>query len=251
MSGVTASLQSLPPGGGLFELTALTIGIFLTDQPHHRFAAGTSRAAHKPLKKHEGWILPAGTAGVCEFDDQLDVLAVTIDTGLIQEAGSNAPQDFAPLVGAIDPVLLGLSLGAQSFSAGGTLYRETMHRAIAAQLVQITAPQRPGQPDIEDRRLRRVLDYIHDHLADDLTLATMADLAAMSPTHFSKAFKTATGASPLQYVIAARIDLAQILLKTTELTVAEIAYRTGYQDLSRFGQHFKRKTGLTPAKARG
>jgi AraC family transcriptional regulator len=78
----------------------------------------------------------------------------------------------------------------------------------------------------------------------------MAGIAAMSATHFSKAFKAATGRSPLQYVISARLEQASVLLKTSALTVAEIAWRVGYQDLSRFGQHFKRKFGTTPAAFR-
>ena len=78
----------------------------------------------------------------------------------------------------------------------------------------------------------------------------MAGLAAMSATHFSKAFKKETGKAPLQYVIGARLDRASILLRTTQLGVADIAWRCGYRDLSRFGHHFKRKFGTTPAAFR-
>ena len=99
---------------------------------------------------------------------------------------------------------------------------------------------------MDDSRLARAVAFIQDHLSQDLTLDGMAEQAGMSPFHFSKAFKAATGQSPLQYVISARIDLAKVLLKTTDLTVAEIAYRTGYGDLSRFGQHFKKRVGATP-----
>ncbi|MEM8631225.1 MAG: AraC family transcriptional regulator [Pseudomonadota bacterium] len=250
MPGLIALTASLPAGGGPFELGAVTLGVFLNDQPRHRFACGTSRSDILPLARHEGWILPKGATGICEFDSPLEFLSISLTEDILREAGATRHTDFRPHVGAFDPLLLNLSLAAEGFSASGTLYRETMHRAIAAQLLQTIAPPADWQRDIEDARLRRVLDYIHDNLAKDLRLSDMADLAAMSGTHFSKAFKAATGEAPLRYVINARLDLASVLLRTTELTVAEIAYRSGYNDLSRFGQHFKRKFAAAPATFR-
>ena len=72
----------------------------------------------------------------------------------------------------------------------------------------------------------------------------------MSAYHFARAFKAALGASPLQYVIGERMRVAGVLLKTTGLPVAEIALRVGYDDTSRFGKHFKRAFGATPAQHR-
>lgn len=250
MARVIVTPQSAPAGGGLFELSDVTLGVFLNDQPEHRLSVGGARAEARPLRRHEGWILPASADGLCAFDRPLDFIAVSVDDTALAEAGATPRADFAPILGAVDPALLGLALGAEAFAAGGALYRETMHRAVAAQLLQVISPPRPEAVDIDDARLRRVLDYIHAHLADDLTLAAMADLAAMSATHFSKAFKAATGRSPLQYVIRARLDLASVLLRSTRLPVAEIGYRVGYHDLSRFGRHFKRQFGAAPAAFR-
>ena len=250
MTGLVVSRTSFPAGGGAYSLPTTTIGIFLNDQPQHRFSHAASRSELVPLAKHQGWILPGGSDGLCEYDKSLDVVVVSLEDSILAELGMNAAEDFQPVVGDIDPILLQLCLGADDFGSGGILYRETMHRAVAAQLVQVVRPGPDWNRDIEDARLRRVLDYIHDDLAADLTLSAMADLAAMSPAHFSKAFKSATGRSPLQYVIAARLDRASLLLKTGSLTVAEIAFRVGYKDLSRFGQHFKRRFGKTPAAHR-
>lgn len=249
MPGLIANSASLPAGGGPFVLQDITLGIFLSDQPTHRLTYGSSRAAHRPLNRNQGWILPAGSEGLCEFDAPLDMLSVSITQEVLQEVGMTVTE-FAPVIGDIDPVLLSLSLGAEGYAKGGTLYRETMHRALAAQLAQVVAPAPDWQRDIADARLRRVMDYIHDSLADDLTLDAMADLAAMSATHFAKAFKRAVGSSPLQYVIGARLEMAAALLRTGDLSVVEIAWRVGYRDVSRFGQHFKRKFGATPAAYR-
>lgn len=172
---------------------------------------------------------------------------VTLDGSILTEFGIDRGFGFQAVVGDIDPLLLNLSLTASADTGGGTLYRETIQRALAAQIVETVSPTPDWHRDIEDIRLRRVLDYIHDNLSEDLSLTAMADLAAMSSTHFSKAFKSETGLSPLQYVISARLEFATVLLRTSQFSVAEIAWRSGYQDVSRFGQHFKRKFGVSPA----
>lgn len=250
MSGVVSNKTSLPAGGGSFELPSLSVGIFLNDQPSHHFALGGSRATHKPLVKNQGWILPAGSDGICEYDDALEFVMVNLDESILAEFGIDRGFEFAPVIGDIDPLLLNLSLTTSTALGGGILYQETMQRALAAQILEVVQPAPEWHRGIEDARLRRVLDFIHDDPGADLSLTAMADLAAMSATHFSKAFKAATGVSPLQYVIAARLDMASVLLRTSRLTVAEVAWRVGYQDLSRFGQHFKRKYGTTPAAFR-
>lgn len=250
MPDLLASRSTLPAGGGAFELPRLTLGVFLNDQPTHRIAVGQDRTTDRPLVAQQGWILPPGATGICEYDAPLDVMMVEVEPRVLAEVGMTEAENITPVVGDLDPLTLQLAMAAESFNEGGTLYRETMHRALASQLSNTLQPVRHGAVQIEDARLRRVAEYIHDNLAEDLTLSMMADLAAMSGFHFSRSFKAATGRAPLQYVIAARIDMAKVLLKTTKLTVSEICYRTGYNDVSRFGRHFKRATGATPAQFR-
>ena len=195
-------------------------------------------------------MLPAGSEGICEYDERLDAVTIAFEGRLLTEVGLERPDLIAPMTGSFDPLALQLILDAKVFLAAGTLYRETMSRALAVQLVQSVAPERPAAAAIDDRRLKRVLAHIEDNLAEDLSLKDLAGIAAMSPYHFARAFKAATGASPLQYVIGARIDRARILLRTTKLTVSQIAFRTGYADPGRFGRHFRKRVGATPGAFR-
>ncbi|MCY6381603.1 helix-turn-helix domain-containing protein [Hoeflea prorocentri] len=250
MADLKATSTVLPAGGGEFKLDRLTIGVFSNDQPTHRFSLGKDKAENIPLTANQGWILPPGATGICTYDAPLEVMMVEVAPRVLAEVGMDDPTMIAPVVGSLDTLTLELALGAENFNRGGTLYRETMHRALAVQLSQTLRTINDAARSIEDIRLRRVVEYIHDNLAEDLTLESMSNLAAMSGFHFSRAFKAATGKSPLQYVIAERIALAKVLLKTTGLSVSEICFRTGYNDLSRFGQHFKRATGTTPANFR-
>lgn len=250
MPGVNLIRTDFPAGGGDFELPRLALGVFLVGQPTHHLAVGSDRREHLPLKRNEGWLLPAGSSGVCEYDEPLEALVIDFDQRLLEEVGLQAGETIAPYAGQLDALVLQLALAAETFMRGTTLYKETMSRALAAQLVQTVRPLVHAPARIEDNRLRRVIDYIHDNLSDDLALEELASLAAMSPFHFSRAFKSATGSSPLQYVIACRIDFAKVLLKTTKLTIAEVAHRCGYEDPGRFSQHFKRRIGARPSTFR-
>ncbi|MDJ0858486.1 MAG: AraC family transcriptional regulator [Dinoroseobacter sp.] len=238
---------ALPAGGGAFQLSQTAVGIFLDAQPSHHLSVGGDKRLHKPLAQNEGWVMQAGSEGLCEFDDPLSLVMLEVPDDLLAEVGGDPCAGFAPRIGELDPMLVQMALGAESYLSGEPIYAETMQRALAAHLFQAEiAPLQTAAPEIADVRLRRVIDHIHDNLDSKLSLEEMAGIAAMSAYHFARAFKTATGAAPLKYVIAARMERAKLLLSTTRQTVAEIAYATGYDDLSRFGQHFKRHTGVTP-----
>ncbi len=100
------------------------------------------------------------------------------------------------------------------------------------------------------RRLKRVLDYIHENYTADIQLAELADEAGLSAFHFSRVFKEATGMSPRQYVIKLRMDEACRLLKKSSLDVLEISSRVGYESVSHFSSLFKRHMGISPAAYR-
>jgi AraC-like DNA-binding protein len=95
-------------------------------------------------------------------------------------------------------------------------------------------------------RLRRVTDYIHDHLDQDLTLAQLGAVVCMSPFHFARLFQRSIGVPPHQFVIRARIDRALMLLAVQELSIGRIARAVGFRTPSHFSTVFHRMTGTTP-----
>jgi len=99
-------------------------------------------------------------------------------------------------------------------------------------------------------RLRLVSAYVRDHLADELTLGTIADVAGIAPHHFARLFKAATGMLPYRFVLHQRIARAATFLVNVNLTIEEIGLAVGIADESHFRRHFRRLTGKTPEQFR-
>ena len=95
-------------------------------------------------------------------------------------------------------------------------------------------------------RLRRVTEYIEEHLDRDLTLAELGAVVYMSPYHFARLFRCSTGVPPHRFVVGKRIDCAITLLVARELSIAQIARMVGFRSPSHFTTVFGRVTGLAP-----
>jgi AraC family transcriptional regulator len=95
-----------------------------------------------------------------------------------------------------------------------------------------------------------VAAYIEEHVADDIPLATLAELARLSPYHFCRAFKQSFGMPPHRYHAHRRIERAKQLLANRELPVTAIALDIGFSDTSTFTAAFHRLTGQTPTSYR-
>jgi AraC family transcriptional regulator len=97
------------------------------------------------------------------------------------------------------------------------------------------------------RQLRRVTDYVIDHLPEAVRLKELAAITGLSQSQFGRAFKASTGLSPHQWQLNARIMKAQELLLSGALRLSEIALTTGFAEQSHFTRVFKNVTGASPA----
>jgi len=90
------------------------------------------------------------------------------------------------------------------------------------------------------------IKFIRSKVGQKITLLDLAQLTNLSIYYISHIFKAQTGYSPLEYVISTRLDTAKILLKTTNLSISEIADRVGYNNIGSFTNVFIKKIGCSP-----
>ncbi len=102
----------------------------------------------------------------------------------------------------------------------------------------------------DSRRILKVKNYISKNYMDEIRLATVADLAGMSPSAFSRFFKLHTGRNLSDYIIDMRLGYAARKLVDTSKSISEICYDCGFNNLSNFNRIFKRKKGCSPSEFR-
>lgn len=99
-------------------------------------------------------------------------------------------------------------------------------------------------------RLRGMIAYIHRHYADKLTLSEIAKAVGVSGREASRCFKKNIGQSPVEYLIAFRLNEAKKLLRESGLPIMEIGLRCGFSDSAYFGRAFRAAFGVTPGAYR-
>lgn len=132
----------------------------------------------------------------------------------------------------------------------GKLYAQTAAHMLAVHLLrhytsaEITIKE-PSQR-LTPQQIRRVMDFVQEHLNQDLSLELLAQQTGFSPYYFARLFRRTTGESPHQFVLRQRLEHAQRLLEERNASLAHIAIESGFADQSHFTQVFKQHFGLTP-----
>ena len=97
----------------------------------------------------------------------------------------------------------------------------------------------------------QIIDYFEQHYDEKLSLDIISENMYVSPFYISKIFKSVTGDTPIRYLIDIRLQKARELLeKYPEMSVHEVAERTGYDDAYHFSKLFKKKYGISPSRVR-
>jgi AraC family transcriptional regulator len=152
---------------------------------------------------------------------------------------------------------IGLSVLSEMMcpTAAGRMLVETSSLLLAARLAHshfetglIRSPI-PSGHRLDDRRLRRVLAYVEEHLADDIAVADLANVACLSIFHFTRAFAATMGVPPHRYVRRRRLESAKTMIATGS-SLSEIAFNCQFSSQSSFTRAFRRATGMTPAEYR-
>lgn len=99
-----------------------------------------------------------------------------------------------------------------------------------------------------DGRIHTAQFYIIEHLADDLSIDDLANVACLSPTQFKKLFRQQMGQTVMQYLRQQRMERAKALLTNTDYPVQLVAEQVGYTDISAFSRRFSKHFGLKPSE---
>ncbi len=100
------------------------------------------------------------------------------------------------------------------------------------------------------RGIRRALTFADEHFAERITLTEAAREASLSKFHFCRLFHQETGVSFTEHLQTLRVRRAKALLADRSLTVTEVAYGAGFNDVSHFDRVFKRIAGVSPTEYR-
>jgi AraC family transcriptional regulator len=214
--------------------------------------------AHSKRTVGQASIVPAGRQYFANWKEELEDLAVHFDPDFIARSASELTQtDNVDIIGnceATDPLIhqIGLSLAAEvdAGAPAGSIYAESLVNTLVAHLLRhySNAGERFQRHygGLPKHKLRRVTEFIDENLDHELTLTEIAEIAELSPFHFARSFKQATGATPIQFLMQRRIELAKRLLTDSELPIVEIGLRAGFKNQSHFTTFFRKNTAMTP-----
>lgn len=146
----------------------------------------------------------------------------------------------SPIPDQIDAVIDAVASG----SASEAMRSQQLYGILCGLLLPPQPPDRTAGP------VETAMAYIQTHLAQPISVPQLAAAVNLSSSHFSRLFRSSTGHSPHAYIVLRRIDAAKHLLLTTDLTVKEIACRTGYRSEVNFIVSFTGKVGLSPTAFR-
>lgn len=196
-------------------------------------------------------IVPAGQPTGWLVDGELDV--VTLSMANAELRGAPAARQFEAMQFAFaDP--LGVALTRQVLAelytprdaqgdAGREAYVSALVGALRAHMLRGPGHVQIPTADFSGYRLHKVLDAILEAPEAPHDIEALAAITGVSPSHFSRIFKQATGETPHRYVLKARIDRAKELLQQSGSSVRQIAEATGFQTQAEFARAFRRETG--------
>jgi AraC family transcriptional regulator len=108
------------------------------------------------------------------------------------------------------------------------------------------ATMAPRSAGLTSAQLGAVRDFIHAHLAEDISLSELAAVVGLSAFHFSRQFKRAIGVTPYRHVLEVRTEHAKHLMRDTALPLSEVAQMSGFSSGSQFSKSFADIVGVSP-----
>jgi AraC family transcriptional regulator len=248
-AGAAYCVEIVNVGGGCAKRHTLTQHnvTMLIESPLHTTVACDDRVQHRyqmpgqmdllPSGANVGWVdRGAGSFITCDLD--FDLARFEPQLGIFD--------------GRIEHLLRALVAEIEDGCPHGRLFGEGIVSALAL-CIETTAGSRSANgevPDDAQRRMKPVLEYVHAHLSEDTSLAELAGVAKMSPSHLKALFKRAVGMPVHQYVLRERVRLASRLLREGKLPLVDVALRAGFANQSHMAAVIRKFSGVTPRQLR-
>jgi AraC family transcriptional regulator len=205
-------------------------------------------------------LMASGQASEWTWPGHIDVLVLYIDRAKLEEvAGAvcdRAVKDAAlrNILKVSDDLLtrMGQMLVDETRcdQLGSRLYLDAIMQQVCVHILRNYADLTVCSPSVSacfSKPMQRKLEeYVREHLAEDLSLDTLASFASVSPCYFSRLFRNSFGVPPYRYLLERRLTKARDLLRGKRHSIAEIAAMTGFSDQSHLTRLFKRQFDITP-----
>ena len=204
-------------------------------------------------------LMPAGQESHWQWRTTAAALLLLIQPSFVVQAAGQMGLGAFEIVGSFgvsDARLLhlGLALRNEAQSGGSRpLFADTLSMAFAVHLLTHYSSRLPKQtqtPGLTAADVERVQDYVRDNLGGSLSLAEVAGVVHVSPFHFARLWRRATGTSLHEFVTQCRVEAAAALLTRGTLSAGQIAAEVGFAQQSHLATHFRRGMGLSPAEYR-
>lgn len=147
-----------------------------------------------------------------------------------------------------------ITFEAQQQAPGGALYVEALATQLAVHLLRqytcVTFRENVVAGRLSPSRLRRLMEFVEEHLHESITLEQMAGVAGLGVWTFTKHFRASVGRAPHEFVVDRRVERAQRLLSQGLLVIKEVAAACGFADQAHMTRVFQSRLGTTPARIR-
>jgi AraC family transcriptional regulator len=177
----------------------------------------------------------------------IDPTLLPLDTG----SASLSPRLFFEDAN-IQNIALKLKALAEGTEALDRRYCAALGVVLAHELMRVGSGEARTEPafrgGLAGWQQRAVANYIEEHVADSIPLATLAKVARLSPYHFSRAFKQTFGIPPHRFHTHRRIERAKSLLADPDASVTSVGIAVGFCETSSFSSTFRKATGVTPSR---
>jgi AraC family transcriptional regulator len=249
--GVNVDLHTISPGPATLD-----------PHPDHRLIVHDGAPLEASCGQHRFLytrgdvdLLPAGMPCVWEPAGASTSLILELSPSLLHRAAADMglDPDRAGLESRhqfrdpqIEHIAWALDAERRAGYPGRRLYCESLGLGLAVHLLgRYAAPARLPR-GLSKAQLRRLTEYIEEHLDRDLSLTRLAGVTEVSPSHLKTLFKRSTGLPVHAYVVRRRVERAKTLLQRGELPLSQVALEVGFAHLSHMARWMRRVLGVTP-----